>query len=164
MEQNLNQINQKLIPINEKLIQTENQLKEIVESGEPKSIMYDGKKYYMSKKKIKEIRELIPVKSEKEDAKEGGILPLVALLPLIFGGITAASAATAGIASAVKDSKIAALASSKTGTGLYLNPYEGKALNDFFKSKGLSVKKNGVSVFKGSSGIYLKPFSSNQEF
>ena len=34
-----------------KLILTENQLKEIVEKGEPKSIMYDGKKYYMSKKK-----------------------------------------------------------------------------------------------------------------
>ena len=149
-----------------KLIQTENQLKEIVESGEPKSIMYDGKKYYMSKKKIKEIRELIP--ENDSNTKEGGILPLVALLPLIFGGITAASAATAGIASAVKDSKIAALASSKTGgeiknlsgQGFYLNPYEGKALNDFFKSKGLSVKKNGVSVFKGSSGIYLKPFSN----
>ena len=140
--------------LNQKLIQTENQLKEIVESGEPKSIMYDGKKYYMSKKKIKEIRELIP--ENDSNTKEGGILPLVALLPLIFGGITAASAATAGIASAVKDSKIAALASSsmklnpsKTqGSGFYLNPHEGKALNDFFKSKGLSVKKNGVSVSK----------------
>ena len=141
-------------------------LNEIVESGEPKSIMYDNKKYYMSKKKIKEIRELIQENDSntKEGSHSGGILPLVALLPLIFGGITAASAATAGIASAVKDSKIAALASSKTGTGLYLNPYEGKALNDFFKSKGLSVKKNGVSVFKGSSGIYLKPFNSNPEF
>ena len=155
-------------------------LNEIVESGEPKSIMYDNKKYYMSKKKIKEIRELIQENDSntKEGSHSGGILPLVALLPLIFGGITAASAATAGIASAVKDSKIAALASSKTGgdlnkveqgqgSGMYLNPHEGKALNDFFKSKGLSVKKNGVSVFKGSSGIYLKPFNStgsNQEF
>ena len=108
--------------LNQKLIQTENQLKEIVESGEPKSIMYDGKKYYMSKKKIKEIRELIQENDSntKEGSHSGGILPLVALLPLIFGGITAASAATAGIASAVKDSKIAALASSKTqGSGFY---------------------------------------------
>ena len=148
--------------INPKLIQTENQLKEIVESGEPKSIMYDGKKYYMSKKKIKEIRELIPEATETTE-KEGGILPLVALLPLIFGGITAASASAAAIASTVKDSKIAALASKKAeggGKGMYLNPYEGKALNDFFKSKGISVKKNGVAVFKGSSGIYLKPFTN----
>jgi hypothetical protein len=57
-------------------------------------------KYYLTKDKIKDIKKQM----EAGDNASGGILPLVALLPLIFGGLAAAGGATAGIATAVKAS------------------------------------------------------------
>lgn len=47
--------------------------------------------------------KLADINSEKE--KNGGILPLLALLPLIFGGVAAAGAVTGGIAGAVTGSQ-----------------------------------------------------------
>ena len=70
----------------------------IVRAGKPKSIKVNGKNIYISKKKIEEGRELLN--------KEGGILPLAVLAPLVFGGIGAAGAVAggaAGIAKAVHD-------------------------------------------------------------
>jgi hypothetical protein len=72
---------------------TEEKLQNIVNSGKPKSITVQGKKYYLSKAKINEL---------KEKSKEGGFLPLLALLPLIFGGIAAAGAVAGGTAAVVK--------------------------------------------------------------
>lgn len=43
--------------------------------------------------------------NDSEDVKTGGLLPLAALLPLIFGGITAASATAGTVATAVQNSK-----------------------------------------------------------
>ena len=73
-------------------------LENIVREGKPKTIRHEGKTYYISKKKIRECE------------KEGGILPLLTLIPLISGGVSAAggvAGAAAGIAKAVNDKKAA---------------------------------------------------------
>ena len=62
--------------------------KNIVRGDNPKMIRHEGKTYYISKKKIKECE------------KEGGILSLLTLIPLIAGGVAGAAA---GIAKAVND-------------------------------------------------------------
>ena len=73
---------------------TEEKLQNIVNSGKPKSITVQGKKYYLSKAKINKL--------QLRRQKEGGFLPLLALLPLIFGGIAAAGAVAGGTAAVVK--------------------------------------------------------------
>ena len=73
-------------------------LENIVSAGKPKTIRHEGKTYYISKEKIMECE------------KEGGILPLLTLIPLIAGGVSAAGAVaggTAGIVKAVNDKKAA---------------------------------------------------------
>ena len=73
-------------------------LENIVSAGKPKTIKINGKNIYISKKKIIECE------------KEGGILPLLTLIPLIAGSVSAAGAVaggTAGIAKAVNDKKAA---------------------------------------------------------
>ena len=67
-------------------------LENIVRAGKPKTIKINGKNIYFSKKKIIECE------------KEGGILPLLILIPLIAGGVAGAAA---GIAKAVNDKKAA---------------------------------------------------------
>ena len=67
-------------------------LENIVRAGKPKTIRHEGKTYYISKEKIRECE------------KEGGILPLLTLIPLIAGGVAGAAA---GIAKAVNDKKAA---------------------------------------------------------
>ena len=71
-------------------------LENIVREGRPKTIKVDGKSVYISKKKIDECK------------KEGGILPLAALIPIIAGAVSATGAVaggTAGIVKAVNDKK-----------------------------------------------------------
>lgn len=71
-------------------------LENIITVGKPKTIKVDGKNVYISKKKIEECK------------KKGGILPLLTLIPLIAGGVSAAGAVaggTAGIVKAVNDKK-----------------------------------------------------------
>jgi len=163
----------------------ETKIRNIIDSGKPGSVTYDGKKAYISKKKINEIRDA---------DKEGGLLPLVALLPLIFGGLGAAGAVAGGVATVVKSAKEAQLADAQrkaieqegtglylnpyTGTGLYLNPYEGKGIRDFLKSvvkksgiedEGKKSLKNilknlseGIEVTQEGSGLYLNPYKINK--
>ena len=67
-------------------------------AGKPKTIKINGKNIYISKRKLLNVR------------KEGGILPLLTLIPLIAGGVSAAggvAGAAAGIAKAVNDKKAA---------------------------------------------------------
>ena len=68
------------------------------------------------------------------ETKEGGLLPLAALLPLIFGGIAAAGGTAGGIASAV-------------------NAANQKAKNDLELEE---QRRHNEAVEKGlgSSGIY----------
>ena len=73
-------------------------LENIVRAGKFKTIRHEGETHYISKKKIKECE------------KEGEILPLLTLIPLIAGGVSAAggvAGAAAGIAKAVNDKKAA---------------------------------------------------------
>ena len=67
-------------------------LENIVRAGKPKTIRHEGKAYYITKEKIKECE------------KEGGILPLLTLIPLIAGGVAEADA---GMAKAVNDKQAA---------------------------------------------------------
>ena len=75
----------------------EQKLRNIINEDKPKHITINGKKYYISRPKIHEIK--------LEEEKRGGILPLI---PLIIGGIAAAGSVAggaAGIAKAVDDKK-----------------------------------------------------------
>lgn len=65
-------------------------LENIVREGKPKTIKVDGKSVYISKKKIEECK------------KEGGFLPLLTLIPLIAGGVSATAAVAGGTAGIVK--------------------------------------------------------------
>ena len=65
-------------------------LENIVRAGKPKTIKVGEKSVYISKKKIEECK------------KEGGILPLLTLIPLITGGI---GGGAAGIAKAVLENQ-----------------------------------------------------------
>ena len=64
-------------------------LESIVRAGKPKTIKVDGKSIYISKKKIDECQ------------KEGGLLPLATLIPVIAG----VASATAGIVKTVNDKR-----------------------------------------------------------
>src|SRR3977135_1467295 len=88
----------------------------IVINGVPGSVHYNGTRHFVGKKEIeklkpfftsleKVIENITPkIEEKKTQEKIGGLLPLVALLPLIFGGITAAAATTGGIANAIAKS------------------------------------------------------------
>ncbi|ESO98764.1 hypothetical protein LOTGIDRAFT_158710 [Lottia gigantea] len=78
---------------------------EAVETASPTVITFNGKKISITKKLIDkykycQVRDDIDLERIDANAKEGGFLPF--LLPLIFGGIAAAGAATGRITAAVK--------------------------------------------------------------
>ena len=131
----------------------ETRLRNIIDNNTPKSITHNGKKVYISKDKIQEIKNL-----EKEK-KEGGILPLAALLPLIFGGLTAAGATAGGVATVVQKAKESqkndaekklaqaitdkvlqtkGLAAEKiqtgSGSGIFLDKYQGQGITKYLKN------------------------------
>jgi hypothetical protein len=79
----------------------EEKLNRYIKEGKPRLVTYNGKSKHLSNKKLKDLRI-------KQLEHEGGILPLLALLPAIFGGIAAAggvAGGAAGIAKAVNDKK-----------------------------------------------------------
>ena len=57
-------------------------IENIVRAGKPKSIKVGGKSVYISKSKIEDGKRLL-----EEGSKEGGILPLLTLIPLIASGV-----------------------------------------------------------------------------
>ncbi|ESO99339.1 hypothetical protein LOTGIDRAFT_158425 [Lottia gigantea] len=76
-----------------------------VETASPTVITFNGKKISITKKLIDKykyckVRDDIDLERINANAKEGGFLPF--LLPLIFGGIAAAGAATGEVSAAVK--------------------------------------------------------------
>ena len=146
-----------------------------IDEGRPFDISFNGEKVHISQKQIdsfkpyKEVHGgfLLPllgsvigfikkkITGNGLERKEGGILPLLTLLPLIFGGIGAAGATAGGIAGAVKAANDKAkndleLAEQKrhnasiekvvlgngcdsttaNGCGIFLQPYKGKSLKD----------------------------------
>lgn len=133
----------------------ESKLHEILKSGDPKSIKLvdpntgELKKIYLSKKIIKDVNEKIEQLPETETS--GGFLPLAALLPLIFSGITAAGATAGAIANTVKNAKVAKQAEAEA------------RLADAKRTEVESnIKKgNGSSPTSSSAGIYLNPNVGN---
>jgi hypothetical protein len=134
----------------------ESKLRHIIETGTPKTLTYKGNKKYISKAKINEIRD---------QQKSGGILPLLALLPLIFGGVAATGAIAGGAASIAKtvqdgkanDAKLAQQkvhdkkmetilskggANGVTGDGIFLPEYQ--------KGNGFS---EGIKSFVDKTGL-----------
>ena len=166
---------------------TEEELRKLIANEKTKTIIIDGKKRYLSKKIINEV---------KEREKEGGILPLIPIIAGILGATTAAAGTAAGIAKTVSDSREAQKKSieiekaqeelkqlkeknkplqqndAKNGSGFILSPQQGRGLNDFFKNlikqdggndnliKVLKSFKNGCKckIYKDGKGIYLKKF------
>ena len=138
-------------------------LENIVSAGKPKNITHEGKTYYISKKKLDECE------------KEGGILPL---LPLIFGGLSAAGAVAGGTAAAVKaanDKKAAdkELAEQKRHniemekkTGGHINNFvQALPLDDESKEVVEEFLENITDIIeikkpdKEGDGLYLNPYS-----
>ena len=146
-----------------------------IDEGKPFDITFNGDKVHISQKQIdsfkpyKEVHGgfLLPLLGsvigfiKKKifgnglEKKEGGILPLLTLLPLIFGGIGAAGGVAGGVAASVKAANDKAkndleLAEQKrhnasiekvvlgngcdsttaNGCGIFLQPYKGKSLKD----------------------------------
>ena len=172
----------------------EKSLHEIIKSEIPKSVNIDGKKIYISKKIIKKVKE----NEINEDIKKGGLLPLAALLPIIFGALGAAGGVAGGVANVVQSAKTSQkddaqkkLAEEQLnilkkenevkkekkieseGSGIFLNPYEGRGLSDFLRNilKNSNIKKpektelkntfknlkHGVEIKKSGSGLFLNP-------
>ncbi len=57
----------------------EEKLRKIIDDGVPKSMSLNGQVRYISKKTINKVKDL--------EKKEGGILPIAALLPIIIAGL-----------------------------------------------------------------------------
>ena len=134
----------------------EAKLRKIIDEGNPRYVTHNGKKIYISRKKINEIRE-------KE--KEGGIIPF--LIPL-FAGIGAAGAVAGGaadIATSVNNKAAseqkkplkqqkehdARIEAALKGNGLFLPEYEkGNGFSDgvkaFVEKTGLDVEGKKCSV------------------
>ena len=156
---------------------------DIIREGNPKKVTHNGKKAYISKKKLKELQQ-------QQNTHEGGILPLATLLPLIFSGIGAAggiAGGAAGIAKAVNDNKANELNLRETerhnkqlekiakGDGLHLNPWKGngglkETVTDFLdkiqiEAEGKKALKNifkniadTIKIEKQGEGLYLSPY------
>ena len=75
----------------------EEKLQKIIEIGKGGSINFEGKKIYINQKMIKELRN--------QHTHNGGVIPLLALLPAILAGLGGAAGVASGIASTVKESK-----------------------------------------------------------
>ena len=117
--------------------------------------------------------------------KTGGFIPLLALLPAIFGGLGAAGGLAGGIASAVSSSRNAKAAVSaqaetgrhnreveaqlKAGTGVVSEfvgkvPVIGSFLKPFLEKIGLGISDsnkvmNGGCICLGK-GLYLRPYGA----
>src|SRR3977135_25322 len=86
----------------------------IVINGIPKPIHYNGTRHFVGKKEIAKYKPIFTSldvllqnskpKIKQEQEKQGGLLPLALLIPLITGSIAAAAATTGGIATAVAKS------------------------------------------------------------
>lgn len=153
----------------------EAKIRKIVEDNVPKSIKHAGKTHYISRKKIDQVRDL--------ERKEGGLLPLATLLPILFSGLGAAGGVASGVANAVKSVKevseqerhnkeMEKLAKeskpSTSGKGLT------DIIKDFSKKTGLEKESRkllkqvlnnladaiDIKETKDGSGLYLSPYKA----
>ena len=168
-------------------VKVEEKLRKIVETGNPASVTYKDQKLYISKKKIEEIKKLVSEVETDGEEKEGGFLPLLALLPAIFGGIAAAGGVAGGVATAVAKAKEGQLADAMKAkvqsagkSGFRLDPYNGRGITDYLRThlktteldktekKKLKtvLKKLGkgdIEVEFTGNGIYLSPYQKPED-
>lgn len=93
----------KKIPLNFKEQKLYDRIMQIVNSNKPGHVTYNGVHKWISKEMIHKIKNM-----SKEQEKIDGILPLLGLLAIIFGAITAAgtvAGSTAGIVTSVQQKK-----------------------------------------------------------
>ena len=136
---------------------TEEQLRELINSNKSKSVLINNEKYWIGKKMKEAIKD-----EEIKNEKEGGFLPLLALIPLIgkiaavAGGIGATAGGIATAVQKVKEigktdlekqklaeelkqlqqvgNKTTEIVQPFKGKGIFLNPYQGKGIYDFIKN------------------------------
>ena len=101
-------------------------IRKIIEDGKAGKISIDGKTKYISQKNIKKVRD--------EEKKEGGLLPLATLLPIIFSGLGATAGVATGVSKIVKD-----VQDSKE------QQRHNKVLEEQNKKEGGNVEENSVS-------------------
>lgn len=145
----------------------EAKLNRIIQDGKPKTVTHNKKSVYLSKPKLTHLQQ-------KQREHEGGFLPLLTLLPLIFGGLAAAGGVATGVSSAVKTANEKATADAefeelkrhnkaleeKVGSALFLNPYvEGRGIKDIIKdfAEKTNLKEEGKRLLKKT----LKNLSSS---
>ena len=75
---------------------TINKINKIIESGKPGDVVIKGVKVRIDP--LQKVANNIPI----SDEKTGGILPLIALIPLIAKAVAAAGVITGGVATAAK--------------------------------------------------------------
>ena len=156
-------------------------LRNIVESNKPKAITINGKRCWISKKIINQIKEG-ENKLKSNESYDGGIIPLIPIL----AGLGSLAAISGGVATTVAKAKEAQknqleINKLKKGNGVYLNRIQGKGVIDYLKNiikqsdseeEGKTTLKNilknladGIKVKvkegKNGVGIFLKPFPKN---
>ena len=159
-----------------------------IERGKPFKISFQGDTAQISQDQIDSVKEkhggfLLPligkvishIKGGAGFETKGGLLPLAALLPLIFGGLAAAGGTAGGIASvvnaanqkqkndlelkeqrrhneAIEKDRAVKPPTAKEGRGVFLNPYKGKALKEILMpvvDKIEGVEQEGKKQIKG---------------
>ena len=168
---------------------------DIIYKGKPKTVYFNNERQYIPKKVVDKLKNILPPLNEVKKQfsggewvtpnaggglltpnaggglltpttnASGGLLPLVTLLPLIFGGIGAAAGvggAAAAIANSVSNTKTnEALVNELRGGSLYVNPNDGgDGYKDEYKDGGKlgsikdkNVRKEGRSPKIGRSII-----------
>ena len=137
-----------------------------------------SKSLYLNKTIISKLKPYVEKYDEIKQGSGlhmGGIFPLLALIPAILAGLASTAGVAGGVAAAVNQAKQSQAAdkdkelkqamidklgkagtgSPGTGSGVFLNPHEGKALYSYLKSKGLKM-----DCLKEGKGIYLNPYES----
>ena len=159
-------------------IENETKLKRIVKDGKPKYFKYDGKKIHINNKIINELKKHIENKEDYKKKKEGGVFPLLAAIPAIIAALGEAAGIAGGVATAVNNAKQVKktnletekvneklkqlkenklLKTENSGAGVYLNPYEGRALYDFIKNTRFE-KLPFLKNIKDGEGVHLAPY------
>ena len=81
-----------------------NKINQILQSGKPGTVTIKGIKIRIDpvQQKITTLNSQTPTEISVSDEKTGGILPLLALIPIIAGALGAAGGVASGVATAVK--------------------------------------------------------------
>ena len=151
-----------------KMNNIELKLRNIVDKGTPKTITINGKKHYISKAKIENVKN--------QEEKNGGILPLIPILLGALGAVGATAGGAASIAKAVNDKKSQdAMLEEERRHNLELEKtVKGSgvkdAIKEFVKRSGLEENSkrflkntlynlaDSVKIEKQGNGLYLQPW------